>query len=160
MIVVPAAQLFAPDSATLLRDGAALLQPIAIALGHTPGRLQMTGHTDGAGVRSARYPSDWDLSVDRARTVRDALRELGIAGPRMSFDGRAGIEPPAAPTARARRRRRPCRDRVARGALMLKSWTLATLGLAALAVLVWFAGPLLLCWEARLRWRRRRHASR
>jgi type VI secretion system protein ImpK len=96
VIVVPGVQLFAAGSATLLPGGMAFLRPIAEALEHTSGRIQVIGHTDGGSERSARYPSDWDLSVDRARTIVDALHGLGIAGSRMTFDGRAGSEPEAA----------------------------------------------------------------
>jgi len=96
VIVVPGSALFAAGGAALQPQGTTLLREVAAALAHTPGRVQIIGHTDGGGVRSARYPSDWDLSVDRARAVENALRELGIEGSRLSYDGRAGIEPSAA----------------------------------------------------------------
>ena len=96
VIVVPGSALFAAGGAALQPEGTTLLRGVAAALARTPGRVQIIGHTDGGGVRSARYPSDWDLSVDRARAVENALRELGIEGSRLSYDGRAGIEPSAA----------------------------------------------------------------
>ena len=94
MIVLPGAQLFAAGGATLQPVGTELLREVAAVLTRTPGRIQIIGHTDGEAVRSARYPSDWDLSVDRARAVEDAFRGLGIDGSRMSYDGRGSIEPP------------------------------------------------------------------
>jgi type VI secretion system protein ImpK len=94
--IVPAAQLFAPGDATLLQGGAALLRPIAAALERAPGRIRVIGYTAGDAVRSARYPSDWDLSVDRARAVEDALTGLGVESSRMSYDGRGSVEPLAA----------------------------------------------------------------
>jgi type VI secretion system protein ImpK len=93
VVVVPGAQLFAPGDATLLPAGHELLRPIASALEHTPGRIEVIGHTDASFAHSARYPSDWDLSVDRARTVEEALRGLGLEPSRLTYDGRAGIEP-------------------------------------------------------------------
>jgi len=92
VIVVPAVQLFARGNATLLPTAALQLQPVAAALSRMAGRIQVIGHTEGGGERSARYPSDWDLSVDRARAVRDVLRELGVAATRMTFDGRGDTE--------------------------------------------------------------------
>jgi len=77
------------------------LRPVAAALQRAPGRVLVVGHTDGKATRSARYPSDWDLSVDRARAVQDALRGLGVAADRLHYDGRADTEPRPAPQATA-----------------------------------------------------------
>ena len=93
VIVVPGARLFEPGNATLRPASSDLLRPIAAALQLAPGRIRIIGHTDGRVARAARYPSDWELSVDRARAVQDALRELGIETSRTTYDGRAGIEP-------------------------------------------------------------------
>jgi len=93
IIVVPDVQLFEAHTATLLPPGVGLLRSIAAALQGSPGRIQVVGHTDGSFARSARYPSDWDFSVDQARAVRDALRDLGIETVRLTYDGRAHIEP-------------------------------------------------------------------
>jgi type VI secretion system protein ImpK len=93
VIVLPDGQLFEAGDATLRPGSIEWLRPIAAALQRTPGRIQIIGHTDGTAVRSARYPSDWELSVDRARAVQEALRGLGIAPSRLGYDGRASIEP-------------------------------------------------------------------
>jgi type VI secretion system protein ImpK len=92
-IIVPNTKLFEADGALLRPDSTAVLRPIAAALLGTPGRIQVIGHTDRTGERSARYPSDWDLSVDRARAVQQALRDLGVAASRIAYDGRGSIEP-------------------------------------------------------------------
>lgn len=96
LIVVPELRLFEPDSATLRPQSARLLQPIAAALNRTPGRIRVIGHTSGMLERSARYPSDWEFSVERARAVQAALSGLGIDTSRIVSDGRADIEPLAA----------------------------------------------------------------
>jgi type VI secretion system protein ImpK len=93
VIVVPDAKLFDADSPTLRPRSADVLRPIVTALLRTPGRIQVIGHTDGTAPRSARFPSEWEFSVDRARTVQAALRELGIEASRITYDGRANIEP-------------------------------------------------------------------
>ena len=93
VIVVPAGQLFEPGNATLLPASIDLLHPIAAGLQLTPGRVQVIGHTDGSFTQSARYPSEWELSVDRARAVQEGLRGAGIEGSRLTYDGRASVEP-------------------------------------------------------------------
>jgi type VI secretion system protein ImpK len=93
------AVLFEPATANLLRTATASLRPVAAALQGVAGRVLVLGHTDARSERSARYPSNWELSVERARAAYDALRALGVPAARMRYDGRADTEPlnPAAP---------------------------------------------------------------
>jgi type VI secretion system protein ImpK len=51
------------------------------------------GHTDHDTDPSARFPSNWELSVERAHAVHDALALFGIPEARMRYDGRADTEP-------------------------------------------------------------------
>ena len=93
VIVISDGKLFEPGSPTLRADSARVLGPIAAALKRVPGRTRIVDHTDGTAAHSARYPSDWELSVDRAIAIRDALTNLGMDGSRLAYDGRASIEP-------------------------------------------------------------------
>jgi len=93
IIVVPDAELFTVSEPALTPGAVEVLRPIASGLQANPGKIRIIDHTDGTMTRSARYPSEWDLSVDRAHAVRDALGKLGIDAARMSFDGRGNIEP-------------------------------------------------------------------
>jgi len=93
VLVIPGAQLFEAGGAALRSHGSELLHAIAPPLGRTPGRIEIIGHTDLGGSRASRYPSDWDLSVDRARAVADTLRASGIDPSRLAFDGHAATEP-------------------------------------------------------------------
>jgi type VI secretion system protein ImpK len=93
VIVVPGKALFAAGSATLEPAGAQLVRRLAAALQGIPGRIQVIAHTEGSVAHSARYPSDWELSVDRARAVEEALHGDGIDAARLRYDGRAGTEP-------------------------------------------------------------------
>jgi type VI secretion system protein ImpK len=93
IIVVPGKVLFEAGSATLEPAGAELLRSLAPALQGVPGRIQVIGHTQGTLAHSARYPSDWELSVDRARAVEEALHGDGIDAARLRYDGRASTEP-------------------------------------------------------------------
>ncbi len=102
VIVVPEGRLFAPGESTAVSNSIDSLRPIAAALKQTPGRIQIIGHTDSKEARSARFASDWDLSVERARVVREALGALGVDAARTSHDGHASVEPlPADDPARA-----------------------------------------------------------
>jgi len=85
--------LFDPATANLLSTADPFLRPVAAALQQASGQIQVIGHTDSQFERSARFPSNWELSVERARAVRDALRALGISEARLHYDGRADTEP-------------------------------------------------------------------
>jgi type VI secretion system protein ImpK len=85
--------LFEPATANLLRAGADALRPVVAALLGTPGRILVIGHTDTHSERSARFPSNWELSVERARAVHDVLLLFGVPAARMRYDGRADTEP-------------------------------------------------------------------
>jgi type VI secretion system protein ImpK len=85
--------LFEAATANLLRAGADSLRPVAAALQGTAGQVLILGHTDSRSERSARFPSNWELSVERARAVRDALLLFGVPPTRMRYDGRADSEP-------------------------------------------------------------------
>jgi type VI secretion system protein ImpK len=84
--------LFEAGTANLLHSASASLGPVSAALQRVVGRVVVIGHTDAGSERSARYPSNWELSVERARTVRDALVALGLPAARLSYDGRADTE--------------------------------------------------------------------
>jgi type VI secretion system protein ImpK len=85
--------LFQPATANLMRAGADLLRPMAAALRDTAGQVVVLGHTDSDSERSARFPSNWELSVERARAVHDALLLFGVPTTRLRYDGRADTEP-------------------------------------------------------------------
>ena len=93
IIVVRGDGLFAPASATLTPEREALMNRIALALGQVPGSVLVTGHTDNVRIRTARFPSNFHLSEERARTVRDILVRDGVAADRVRADGRADGEP-------------------------------------------------------------------
>jgi type VI secretion system protein ImpK len=88
--------LFAPASAALAPDREALMGRVAGALAKLPGSVLVTGHTDAAPIRSARFPSNWHLSEERARTVGAMLVAGGVAAARVRAEGRADGEPAVA----------------------------------------------------------------
>ena len=85
--------LFEPGSASLSDDREALMKRIAEALAQVPGPVLVTGHTDNQPIRSVRFPSNWHLSDERAKTVRSILVKNGVATGRITAEGRADSEP-------------------------------------------------------------------
>jgi type VI secretion system protein ImpK len=85
---------FAPGSATLLAQREALMTRVADALAQVSGNILVTGHTDSQPIaRSARFPSNWHLSEERAKSVRELLVARKVAPERIRAEGRADAEP-------------------------------------------------------------------
>ena len=93
IIVVRGDGLFAPASATLTPTREALMLRIAQALAQVPGMVLVTGHTDNVPIRTARFPSNFQLSEERARSVGQMLVRDGLAIARIRVDGRADSDP-------------------------------------------------------------------
>lgn len=100
--------LFTPASAALTAGGRRLLDELAATLKTLPYELSVEGHTDNVPIRTARYPSNWELAAARASTVTRHLIGQGIAAERVRAIGYADTRPRAAnttPEGRARNRR-------------------------------------------------------
>jgi len=61
--------LFDSGGAALLPDGRRILGTIAPTLRALPNRLSVDGHTNSVPISTARFPSNWELSTDRATGV-------------------------------------------------------------------------------------------
>ncbi|MGH8763555.1 MAG: DotU family type VI secretion system protein [Nitrosospira sp.] len=85
--------LFAPGSASISQSFLPVLERVAAALNSVPGQVRITGHTDDQPIRSARFPSNWHLSKERALSVMQVLTERGTLQGRVSAEGRAETEP-------------------------------------------------------------------
>ena len=110
--------LFAPASAALVPEREELMGRIGDALARAGGPVLVTGHTDNTPMRSARFPSNWHLSEERARTVRDLLIARKVPAAAIQSEGRAESEPLGAndtPTGRALNRRVEITQMVGRG---------------------------------------------
>jgi chemotaxis protein MotB len=57
--------------------------------------VAVEGHTDNRPIRTAQYPSNWQLSGARAAAVVQRLAAAGVAGKRMSLGGYAAKHPVA-----------------------------------------------------------------
>ncbi|HUN69220.1 MAG TPA: type VI secretion system protein TssL, long form [Burkholderiales bacterium] len=88
-IVIRSDRFFASGSARLEAAVEPILLRVVQALDQVPGTILVTGHTDDVPIRTARFPSNWELSTERAESVlklmagglRDAsrLRAEGVA---------------------------------------------------------------------------------
>jgi type VI secretion system protein ImpK len=108
IITVRGDGLFQPASATLDQGRIPLMLRIGEALNSVQGRVLITGHTDNLPIRSARFPSNWHLSQERAKSVADLLATRLTQPGRIQAEGRAETEPVApndTPANRARNRR-------------------------------------------------------
>ncbi len=108
VVELPEGILFASGDATLKRSGHDTLKEVARVLASLDGRtFQVAGHTDNLPIRTARFPSNWDLSTSRAVNVTHFLIAQGVAPNRISAAGYADTEPVASnDTADGRRQNR------------------------------------------------------
>jgi type VI secretion system protein ImpK len=87
--------LFASGSAAVDRRYATTFARIAQALNSVPGPVVITGHTDNKPIRTARFPSNWELSTERAKSVMKLMAgSIGEPG-RLRAEGMADSDPVA-----------------------------------------------------------------
>ena len=104
------------SSAELEADGRAQLAQVATALNEISRRippainwvLQVDGHTDREPIRTALFPSNWELSSARAISVVQFFVAQGVPPERLSANGFGEFQPidkGASPSANRRNRR-------------------------------------------------------
>lgn len=100
--------LFAPGEATVLDAFKPVAARVAATLDKEPGHIKIIGHTDSSPIHTVRFPSNFELSVERAKAVAAVLK-LGLANPsRVDIEGKGPDVPIASnstPDGRARNRR-------------------------------------------------------
>jgi len=85
---------FDSGSDQLKPEGRALLDSLALNLQHTPNQIRIEGHTDNVPIRTARFPSNWELSTSRATTICSYLVErFGFAPEELSAAGYGEFRP-------------------------------------------------------------------
>jgi type VI secretion system protein ImpK len=94
IITIKGDGFFDPGSATVADKVLPLLVRIGEALNSVQGAVLITGHTDNQPIRSARFPSNWHLSQERALAVQQLLAR-SVKPERMKSEGRAESEPVA-----------------------------------------------------------------
>jgi chemotaxis protein MotB len=87
-LTFPERIVFDPGQAQLKDSSRSILREVASFASVRPYLLvEVQGHTDDRPIRNQRYPSNWELSVDRATQVVKALIQLGINPTRISGRG-------------------------------------------------------------------------
>lgn len=101
VITIDSNALYNPGGADLLPTAVAILDPV-VAQVTTPGfeafSVEIEGHTDDTPIRTARFPSNWELSAQRATNVarymifkgvdRDRVRATALADTRPQVPNR------------------------------------------------------------------------
>ncbi len=96
VVELPEGILFASGRARLKDEGKAALAEVARVLAEIPNRdFQVAGHTDNVPIRTRRFPSNWELSTQRAVNVVHFLVEQGFDPRRLSAAGYADTQPVA-----------------------------------------------------------------
>lgn len=95
LIVLKADELFASGSARLHAGLEPAVLRVAEALDRMPGAVLVTGHTDDVPIRSAHFPSNWELSTERARSVVKLMASRIRDAGRLRAEGVADSQPVA-----------------------------------------------------------------
>ena len=86
--------LFVSGQATLQPEGFPLLNEVAQLLNVDKSHpITVEGHTDNVPISSSQYPSNWELSTDRATTVVRYLIAKGVNRERLGAVGYADLHP-------------------------------------------------------------------
>jgi len=101
--------LFGSGSAELSREGIETVAEVGKALADLDDRVfQVEGHTDDVPIKTARFPSNWELSSARSLSVVHVLVDAGVAPTSVSGSGYGEHQPRASndtPDGRALNRR-------------------------------------------------------
>jgi type VI secretion system protein ImpK len=95
LIALNSDRFFAPGSARLDAALHPVILRVAEALDRVPGTVVVTGHTDDVPIRTARFPSNWELSTERARSVLGLMATRLRDPSRLRAEGLADSEPVA-----------------------------------------------------------------
>jgi chemotaxis protein MotB len=88
--------LFASGDARVSLDALPVIQQLAAILAPFPNPIRVEGHTDNVPIRTAVYPSNWELSAGRAANVVQLLTHGGVDPGRLQIIGLGEYRPVAA----------------------------------------------------------------
>ena len=108
VVILKGDGLFASAS-TVVRDRyEPVIDRIAQAMNKVSGRILVVGYSDNVPIRSARFASNYELSLERARSVQKKLQNHLTQPERVNAEGRGEmtpVVPNTTPENRARNRR-------------------------------------------------------
>lgn len=85
--------LFASGTAQPAPQANDIITKIAGILATSNNQIVVEGHTDSVPIRTAQFPSNWELSSARAASIVRALQEQGIGANRLAASGFADTRP-------------------------------------------------------------------
>src|SRR5260370_42274073 len=94
LIALPNDVLFDSGSATLKKAGQDAIAQVALALAEFSDRqFLVAGHTDDKAIHTARFPSNWELSTERAVIVTRFLISQGMKPEALGAVGYSEVDP-------------------------------------------------------------------
>lgn len=109
VITIPDQLLFNSGEAAVRTEALPFLEGLGGAIVELNRHTKVEGHTDNVPIRTAQFPSNWELSATRAVMVVRVLSELyGVPGDHLAAVGHADTRPITAnldPEQRAKNRR-------------------------------------------------------
>lgn len=109
VLTVPDSMLFESGEAALRPEVLPFLQELGEVLVELDRAVRVEGHTDNVPIRTAQFPSNWELSATRAVMIVRALSELyGVPSENFAAVGHADSRPKTdnlTPENRAKNRR-------------------------------------------------------
>ena len=97
--------LFASGATTVRGRYDAVIQRIAAAMNNVSGKILVVGYSDNVPIRSARFASNYELSLARAQSVQSLLQQQLTQPARVKAEGR-GESNPLVPNTNAENRAR------------------------------------------------------
>lgn len=94
LVNISEAVLFESGSSDIKNEGQKLLDTMALLLQTIDKDVEVQGHTDNQPIRTSKYPTNWELSVDRAvQVARYFIQQHTIAPERLKAAGFAEFQP-------------------------------------------------------------------
>lgn len=85
--------LFPSGSAEIEAAAVAILERLAGILADRPYPIRIEGHTDNRPIKTAQFPSNWELSAARAARIVRLFEQRGITASRMVVAGMGENQP-------------------------------------------------------------------
>ncbi|MGA7594641.1 MAG: flagellar motor protein MotD [Gallionella sp.] len=93
VIDIRASSLFKTGEAEIQPGALEILRQVSAVLRNEQLPIEVEGHTDDIPIKTAQYPSNWELSSARASSVVRMMIENGVSGERMAAVGLASNHP-------------------------------------------------------------------
>ncbi|MBD3221088.1 OmpA family protein [bacterium] len=90
---IAAPVMFEPGGTAIQPESHGMLDTLADFLGEQTGEVRVEGHSDATPIRTARFPSNWELSAARSGSVARYFQGRGVAPDRIAATGYGEYRP-------------------------------------------------------------------